>query len=107
LFPHTHLRGKASKYVAHYPDGKTETLLHVPAYDFNWQTNYIYKEPKFIPAGTKVEVTMWYDNSEERAKITGIDPSRTVYFGEPTTDEMMFGWIDYCNAKPMASLGGD
>jgi hypothetical protein len=107
LFPHTHLRGKASKYVAHYPDGETETLLHVPAYDFNWQTNYIYKEPKFIPAGTKVEVTMWYDNSEERAKITGIDPSRTVYFGEPTTDEMMFGWIDYCDAKPMAKLGGD
>jgi mono/diheme cytochrome c family protein len=102
LFPHTHLRGKASKYVAYYPDGKQETLLHVPSYDFNWQTNYIFKEPKLIPAGTKVEVTMTYDNSEERAALTGIDPSRTVYFGEPTTDEMMFGWIDYCDAKPMS-----
>ena len=107
LFPHTHLRGKASRYIAYYPDGTEETLLHVPAYDFNWQTNYIYKEPKRIPAGTKIEVTMWYDNSEERARITGIDPSRTVYFGEPTTDEMMFGWIDYADAKPMDSAKGD
>lgn len=105
LFPHTHLRGKASKYVAHYPDGTKETLLHVPAYDFNWQTSYIYKEPKLIPAGTNVEVTMWYDNSEERAKITGIDPSRTVRWGEPTTEEMMYGWVDYCDARPMATTG--
>jgi len=105
LFPHTHLRGKASKYVAHYPDGNKETLLHVPAYDFNWQTNYIFKQPKLIPAGTKVEVTMWFDNSEERAKIANIDPSRTVRWGQPTTDEMMYGWIDYCDAKPMATAG--
>ncbi len=101
FFPHTHLRGKASKYVAHYPDGKQETLLYVPAYDFNWQTSYIYKEPKLIPAGTKVEVTMWYDNSEERGKITNINPSRTVRWGQPTTDEMMYGWVDYCDAKPI------
>jgi hypothetical protein len=105
LFPHTHLRGKASQYVAYYPDGKQETLLHVPNYDFNWQTNYIFKEPKMIPAGTRVEVTMWYDNSKARAEYTNIDPSRNVGFGEPTTDEMMFGWIDYCNARPMATTG--
>jgi mono/diheme cytochrome c family protein len=103
LFPHTHLRGKASKYVAYYPDGKQETLLHVPAYDFNWQTNYIFKTPKLIPAGTKVEVSMWYDNSEARAERAGIDPSRTVGWGQPTTDEMMYGWIDYCDAEPIES----
>ena len=102
LFPHTHLRGKASKYVAYYPDGREEVLLHVPHYDFNWQTNYVFKEPKFLPAGTEVEVTMWYDNSEARAKIAGFDPSRYVHWGEPTTSEMMYGWMDYCSAKPMA-----
>ena len=103
LFPHTHLRGKASKYTAYYPDGSEEVLLHVPNYDFNWQTNYIYKEPKTIPAGTTIKVQMWYDNSEERGAYTGIDPSRTVRFGQPTTDEMMFGWIDYTDTQPMAS----
>lgn len=99
LFPHTHLRGKASKYTAYYPDGTEEVLLHVPKYDFNWQTNYVFKEPKQIPAGTRVKVQMWYDNSKERAEYTDIDPSRTVRFGEPTTDEMMFGWIDYTSSE--------
>ena len=99
LFPHTHLRGKAARYRAFYPDGTEEILLDVPKYDFNWQTNYIYRTPKHLPAGTRVEVTMWYDNSEERAELTGIDPSRHVYFGEPTTDEMMFGWMDYTTSR--------
>lgn len=101
LFPHTHLRGKASKYVAYYPDGTEEVLLHVPDYDFNWQTNYVYKEPKRIPAGTRIEVSMWYENTKERGEEAGIDPSRTVYWGQATTDEMMYGWIDYTEAKPM------
>lgn len=105
LFPHTHLRGKASRYTAFYPDGTQEVLLDVPRYDFNWQTNYIYKTPKRIPAGTRIEVTMWYDNSEARRQLAGIDPSRTVRWGQPTTDEMMYGWIDYCDAEPLPEEG--
>ncbi len=101
IFPHTHLRGTASKYTAYYPDGTSEVLIDVPNYDFNWQTNYVFKEPKFIPAGTRVEVSMWYDNDEARAELAGIDPTRTVRWGQATTDEMMFGWIDYTDAEPM------
>lgn len=103
LFPHTHLRGKAAKYTAFYPDGTEEVLLHVPEYDFNWQTNYVYREPKRIPAGTTIEVTMWYDNSEARGELAGIDPSRTVRWGQPTMDEMMYGWIDYTDAQPIGT----
>lgn len=95
LFPHMHLRGKAAKYVAFYPDGTQETLLEVPEYDFNWQTNYVMKEPKKVPAGTRIEVFMWFDNTSERSSYTNIDWKRPVRFGGPTTDEMMLGWIDY------------
>ena len=35
-----------------YPDGKSEILLKVPRYDFNWQHTYDLAEPKRIPAGT-------------------------------------------------------
>ena len=35
-----HLRGKDFQYEVVYPDGKTETLLSVPRYDFDWQSNY-------------------------------------------------------------------
>ena len=40
LHPHAHYRGKASRFVAYYPDGKEQTLLNIPAYDFNWQGTY-------------------------------------------------------------------
>ena len=40
LMPHMHLRGKAFRYDVTYPDGRKETLLSVPRYDFGWQTNY-------------------------------------------------------------------
>jgi hypothetical protein len=45
---------------------------------------------------------MWYENSAERAKLTGIDNTRTVFWGEPTTDEMMYGWMDYTDAEPLS-----
>ena len=106
LFPHTHLRGKASRYTAYYPDGRQEVLLEVPDYDFDWQTNYIYREPKVLPAGTRLEVRMWYDNSKERGEMTGIDPSRTVGFGQPTTDEMMLGFLDYTYGGGIAEASG-
>ena len=41
-----HLRGAWFKYEALYPNGKRETLLSVPKYDFNWQTTYRFAAPK-------------------------------------------------------------
>ena len=37
LTPHMHLRGKSMRMEVVYPDGRRETLLDVPAYNFNWQ----------------------------------------------------------------------
>lgn len=95
LMPHTHLRGVESKYTAYYPDGTSEELLHTPKYDFNWQTQYYYNEPKVIPAGTRIEFEIVYDNSDENAERVGFDSSRAISFGGPTTDEMDLGWITY------------
>src|SRR5205085_2320241 len=64
FLPHTHVRGKAFKYVAIRQDGTKEVLLDVPAYDFNWQTCYRYKEPLVVKKGTKIKVYARYDNSE-------------------------------------------
>ena len=58
LMPHTHLRGTRAKYVAYYPDGTEELLLNVPKYDFNWQTDYKFVEPKTLPAGTRLEAEL-------------------------------------------------
>lgn len=100
LLPHMHFRGKAAEYRAVYPDGSSEVLLRVPQYDYNWQTIYRFREPKQIPAGTRVEVLMSYDNSPENNDRLNLVAGRAIRFGLPTTDEMMNGWIGYANTVP-------
>jgi hypothetical protein len=102
MMPHMHLRGKAARYEAIYPNGKREVLLEVPAYDYNWQMTYTYKKPKFIPAGTRLEVSMWFDNSSENAEVP--DPDRPVGFGSMTLDEMNIGWTEFANATPIEDI---
>lgn len=98
LHPHMHLRGKDARYVAHYPDGTTELLLWVPEFDFNWQLDYTFAEPKKVPAGTRVEFTAHYDNSPDN--IYNPDPTIPMVWGGPTTMEMMIGYISFTNTEP-------
>lgn len=93
MLPHMHFRGKAAKYEATYPDGTTELLLDVPAYDYDWQHSYQFAEEKHLPAGTKIDVTMWFDNSADNP--ANPDPTRPVGFGLASDDEMAFGWMAY------------
>ncbi|MEM7785115.1 MAG: redoxin domain-containing protein [Planctomycetota bacterium] len=92
LFPHMHLRGKAFRYTATYPDGSEEILLDIPAFDFNWQNGYMFPEPKLIPAGTKIECVAKFDNSKEN--FANPNPNKTVRWGDQTWDEMMIGYYD-------------
>src|SRR5581483_2355722 len=85
LTPHMHVRGKDMTYIAHYPDGTSETLLHVPKYDFNWQITYEYATPKVLPAGTRLEVIAHYDNST--GNKFNPDPSKDVRWGDQTWEE--------------------
>jgi hypothetical protein len=93
MTPHMHLRGKAFKYVLEYPDGRKEELLNVPKYDFNWQLSYILKEPRFVPAGSKMHATAWYDNSANNKYNP--NPNETVRWGDQTFQEMMIGFFNY------------
>lgn len=92
MFPHMHLRGKAFKYVASYPDGKSEVLLDVPNYDFNWQNGYQLAKPKKIPKGTRINCTALFDNSENN--IANPDPKKAVRWGDQTWEEMMIGYFN-------------
>jgi peroxiredoxin len=93
LFPHMHLRGKDFTYKVVFPGGKEKVLLSVPTWDFNWQTNYELKEPLKMPAGTVIECTAHYDNSE--GNPNNPDPKKRVRWGDQTWDEMMIGFVDY------------
>lgn len=98
ILPHSHFRGKAAKFVAQYPDGSEELLLNVPNYDFNWQTTYQLTEPKFMPAGTRIIYTNWWDNSAQNP--ANPDPNKEVTWGQQSFEEMIFGAIAYREIKP-------
>jgi peroxiredoxin len=93
LLPHSHFRGKASDFIAKYPDGHEEVLLSVPNYDFNWQTTYELAEPKVLPAGTEIIHHTTWDNSTQNP--ANPDPTLEVTWGEQSWEEMIFGAIKY------------
>jgi hypothetical protein len=98
FMPHMHLRGKDFKYDATYPDGRSETLLSVPHYDFGWQQTYILREPLRMPKGTKIHCTAHFDNSPDNR--ANPDATKEVRWGDQTWDEMMIGWINYAWQNP-------
>jgi thiol-disulfide isomerase/thioredoxin len=97
FMPHMHVRGKAFKYEVEFPDGRRETLLDVPRYDFNWQLAYTLKEPLRIPAGSIVRTTAVFDNSA--GNPANPDPARAVRWGPQTVDEMMLGYLEFHTAN--------
>lgn len=90
--PHMHVRGKDFRYDLIYPDGRRETILDVPNYDFGWQTTYMFTEPKVLPPGTVMHCVAHFDNSENN--LNNPDPSVEVRWGQQTWEEMMFGWFE-------------
>ena len=103
--PHSHYRGKSFKYELEYPDGRREVLLWIPKYDFNWQHLYQFKEPKFVPAGSKLVATWWFDNST--GNPFNPDPTRDVPYGEETFNEMANARIYYASATPRNIVVGE
>jgi hypothetical protein len=61
LFPFA----KSIEVSAHRPDGSVEVLIWAKDYRFDWQPTYFFKKPVALPAGARVEVTAYLDNSEK------------------------------------------
>ncbi|MBX7074418.1 MAG: redoxin family protein [Pirellulales bacterium] len=100
LFSHMHVRGRDMTFKAHYPDGKTETLLQIPNYNFEWQLGYVCHDK--IPAGTKIEAIAHFDNS--KFNPYNPDPARAVPYGDQTYDEMFNGFVFWINDNENLNL---
>jgi hypothetical protein len=98
MTPHMHVRGKDFKFTAYYPDGRSEVLLNVPHYDFNWQLHYSLAEPMHVAKGTRIECVAHYDNSVNNR--FNPNPNIDVKWGDQTFEEMMIGFFDYLPEKP-------
>lgn len=85
--PHMHLLGREMKVTATRPDGQVIPLIWINDWDFRWQDQYRYVEPIHLPVGTRIDMKVTYDNSDDNPANPSSPPRRVTY-GEQTTDEM-------------------
>jgi hypothetical protein len=92
VLPHAHYLAKRVEGFAILPDGTRRSLLRIPDWDFNWQTEYRYATPVRLPRGTTLGMQYTYDNSTNNARNPH-QPPRRVTFGLQTSDEMAELWF--------------
>jgi peroxiredoxin len=99
VMPHMHMIGKSIKVTMTSPEGKIETLIDIPAWDYNWQETYFLKEPLRIKQGTKFHVEAVYDNSDKNP-LNPFNPPRRITMGEQTFNEMCFVFLGGSSEQP-------
>jgi hypothetical protein len=106
--PHTHYLGKQLEGWAMLPDGTRKDLLLIKSWDFNWQGDYAYQKPVFLPKGTTLFMRFTYDNSAENIHNPSQPPKR-VHYGLQTTDEMGELWFQLLprHREELAALSQD
>ncbi len=93
VVPHMHLLGKDMLMTVVFPDGRTQDLIKIDNWDFNWQYSYYFEQPLDLPKGSLVKVVAHYDNSAGNPRRPKETPPGEVRWGEATTDEMCIGFI--------------
>jgi tetratricopeptide (TPR) repeat protein len=108
LLPHAHYLGKELAGSATLPDGTVKPLILIKNWDFNWQSDYRYKQPLKLPKGTKLSMRYVFDNSEGNIHNPN-HPPKIVRYGPNSTDEMAELWIQVVakNQDELRELLGD
>lgn len=87
IYPHAHYLGVETKAYAELPNGKKEGLIWIEDWDFNWQDDYRFLQPVFLPAGSTLVMEYVYDNSAQNPRNPQ-DPPVRVRYGLHSADEM-------------------
>jgi tetratricopeptide (TPR) repeat protein len=90
--PHAHYRAREVNAWATLPDGSRRWLIRIRNWDFNWQDQYRYTSPFWLPAGTKLESEYVFDNSVNNPRNPD-RPPRRVSWGWRSSDEMGDVWV--------------
>lgn len=99
VLPHLHYLGKEVQAFAMLPDGSKKWLLFIKRWNFNWQGEYRYKKPVFLPQGAILTMRHTYDNSDQNVRNPN-HPPRRVVFGPQSTDEMGELWLQLLPKSP-------
>jgi Flp pilus assembly protein TadD len=103
IIPHAHYLGKQLEALAVLPDGRTDTLLRISNWDFNWQGDYQFADPPRLPRGTTLVQRFTYDNSAANPRNPHSPPKR-VRYGLQSVDEMGELWLQ---VVPLSAAGRD
>jgi hypothetical protein len=79
LLPHMHTLGKRITIAT----TANECLVDIPRWDFHWQAQYFRPQPFILPGTGGLKMTCTWDNPS----------TRTIGWGEGTSDEMCFAYI--------------
>jgi hypothetical protein len=92
VMPHAHYLGKEVRGYATLPGGEKRCLLSITNWDFNWQGEYRYRNPLFLPKGSVISMEWRLDNSSDNPRNPNHPPKKIVY-GPQSTDEMAELWL--------------
>ena len=92
LLPHAHYLAKELQAFATLPDGRQKPLMHIRNWNFDWQGDYQFQKPVFLPRGTALSMIWHYDNSTNNARNPHHPPQR-VRYGLQSSDEMAELWL--------------
>jgi len=92
VLPHAHYLAKEMHGWATLPNGTKQSLLFIRQWDFNWQGDYRYAQPVFLPKGTILAMRFTYDNSTNNVRNPN-HPPKTVNYGSQSSDEMAELWF--------------
>lgn len=106
IYPHAHYLGRDLQAVAKFPDGRTQTLIHIPDWNLNWQAVYRYEQPVKLPKGTTIAMKFVYDNSDDNVRNPN-DPPQRVLAGNRAADEMAHLWLQVLPTGPSLPGKGD
>ena len=99
VLPHSHLLARRWKIWAVKPNGDTIRMVKIGDWDFRWQGNYRFPSIVRVPAGSRLEADITYDNTAQNPANPS-SPPRTVSWGESTTDEMVLAYFDLVPYRP-------
>ncbi|HVK57623.1 MAG TPA: tetratricopeptide repeat protein, partial [Candidatus Kapabacteria bacterium] len=94
ILPHAHFLARRMEGWAVLPDGRTEPLIRINDWDFNWQGDYRYEKPVRLPKGSSLKMRYSYDNSTNNANNPSSPPQR-VNYGPQSSDEMAELWFQF------------
>jgi hypothetical protein len=80
---HMHTLGSWGLMEIERKTGAKDCMLHIPRWDFHWQSNYRFTQAKELKPGDRMAVECHWDNS--------LPGARDVSWGEGTSDEMCLG----------------